>query len=241
MGNYFDLHSHMLCRVDDGAGSEEEMYRMLDRSYADGVRGLCLTPHFSPAMFGDTRERSQEAFALLQAYAKEHYPDLELFLGNELGYYDGCQRALEAGICRTIAGSRYVLVDFSEYVGFFNLRTGVGLLQRSGYKVILAHAERYRCLFHQMDWIESFVAAGGVIQLNASSVEGSWGFGAKRQWKKLMRQGLAHVISTDAHNLKSRPPELSVCMNYLKLHCTEEEISLLTWENAWRITRDMAI
>ena len=241
MGKFFDLHNHMLCRVDDGASTEEEMYQMLDRSYADGVRGLCLTPHFSPSMFGDTRESSEKSFALLSAYAKEKYPDLELFLGNELGYYDGCQRALETGLCRTIAGSRYVLVGFSEYVGFFNLRSGVGLLQRSGYKVILAHAERYRCLFHKIDWIESFVAAGGVVQLNASSAEGAWGIGAKRQWKRLMRQGLAHLISTDAHNLKSRPPELSVCMSYLKLHCTEEEISLLTWENAWRITRGMPI
>ena len=217
------------------------MYEMLDRSYADGVRGLCLTPHFSPSMFDDTRESSEKSFALLKAYAAEKYPDLELFLGNELGYYDGCQRALEAGICRTMAGSRYVLVDFPEYVEFITLRSGLGLLQRSGYKVILAHAERYRCLYRQIDWIRSFVAAGGIVQLNASSVEGGWGNGAKRQWKKLMRLGLAHIISTDAHNLTTRPPELSICMNYLKLHCTEEEISLLTWENAWRVTRDMAI
>ena len=241
MAKFFDLHSHMLCRVDDGARSEEEMYEMLDRSYADGVRGLCLTPHFAPAMFGDTREDSERAYALLKAYAAKKYPDMELFLGNELGYYDGCQRALEAGLCRTIAGTRYVLVDFSEFEEFFTLRTGVGLLQRSGYKVILAHTERYRCLYHQLDWIRSFVASGGIVQLNASSAVGAWGLGAKRQWKKLIRQGLAHIISTDAHNLKNRPPELSICIGYLKQQCTEEEISLLTWENAWRVTRDMAI
>ena len=241
MGKFFDLHSHMLCRVDDGANSEQEMYEMLDRSYADGVRGLCLTPHFSPAMFGDTRESSEKAYALLQAYAKEKYPDLELFIGNELGYYDGCQRALEAGICRTMAGSRYVLVDFPEMVEFITLRSGLSLLQRSGHKVILAHAERYHCLYRHIDWIRDFVDGGGIIQLNASSVNGGWGLGAKRQWKRLMREGLAHIISTDAHNLTNRPPELSVCMNYLKLHCSAEEISLLTWENAWRVTRDMAI
>ena len=122
MENFFDLHSHMLCRVDDGTRSEEEMYSMLDRSYADGVRGLFLTPHFSPGMFGDTRETAKESFALLTAYAKEKYPDMELFLGNELGYYDGCQRALEAGDCNTLAGSRYVLVDFSEYEEFNTIR-----------------------------------------------------------------------------------------------------------------------
>ena len=241
MEQFFDLHSHMLCHVDDGAASEKEMFEMLERAYADGVRGLCLTPHYSPAMFGDTRESSEKAYAILSAYVAEHHPDMELFLGNELGYYDGCQRALEKGYCRTIAKSRYVLVDFSEFVEFFNLRQGVGLLQRSGYRVILAHAERYRCLFRQVDWIEAFVASGGIVQLNASSVTGAWGIGAKRQWQKLMRLGLAHIISSDGHNLKNRPPELSVCMGYLRTHCTEEEISLLTWENAWRVTRDMAI
>ena len=85
------------------------------------------------------------------------------------------------------------------------------------------------------------MSSGGIVQLNASSVRGSWGIGAKRQWKKLINLGLAHIISSDAHNLDSRPPELSVCLEYLKEHCSENEIDLLTRENARRVVCNQTI
>ena len=44
MPYFFDMHSHMLCGVDDGAKNPEEMLAMLEMAYADGVRALCLTP-----------------------------------------------------------------------------------------------------------------------------------------------------------------------------------------------------
>ena len=118
MGPFFDLHSHILCGVDDGAIDQETMYAMLDMAYADGVRALCLTPHYSPYHYGDTFDRSEGSFALLSEYAREHYPDLQLFMGHELGYYHGCEEALRSGRCRMLAGSRYVLVDFPAQVHF---------------------------------------------------------------------------------------------------------------------------
>ena len=51
MIRFFDLHTHLLCGVDDGARSPEEMYAMLDMAYEDGTRAMCLTPHFSPYFF----------------------------------------------------------------------------------------------------------------------------------------------------------------------------------------------
>ena len=211
---------------------------MLDMAYADGTRAMCLTPHFSPYLFGDTASASEESFRLLQAYAAEKYPDLYLYLGHELGYYAACMQALDEGVCRPLGNSRYLLVDFPEAVNFFEIKNAMGNLQRTGYHPVLAHTERYRCLFKHIDWIEEFYDRGGVIQLNASSVMGSWGGHCKKQWKKLIKLGLAHVISTDAHNLTSRPPQMSVCMDYLKKHVSEGGIRALTWDNACRIVND---
>ena len=238
MAQYFDLHSHMLCGVDDGAKSAEEMYSMLEMAYEDGIRALCLTPHYSPYLFGDTNASSAKAFALLQAYVAEKHPDMRIFLGHELGYHHSGLEALNEGVCRCIAGSRYVLIDFPETVDFFEIQSAMDSLQRSGYFPILAHTERYRCLFSKLSWIEEFVENGGVVQLNASSVNGSWGRGAAKQWKKLIRKGLAHIISTDAHNLTTRPPLMSVCMPFLQKHCDAQTIRRLTWDNACRVVRD---
>ena len=238
MAQFFDMHSHMLCGVDDGAKTPDEMFAMLETAYEDGTRALCLTPHYSPYLFGDTYEKSERSYAMLCDYVSKKHPDMHLFLGHELGYHQSCMPALESGRCRTVAGSRYVLVDFPESVDLFEIRAAMDQLQGSGYFPVLAHTERYRCLFKHVDWIEEFYDRGGVIQLNASSVLGSWGGHCKKQWKKLIKLGLAHVISTDAHNLTSRPPQMSVCMDYLKKHVSEGGIRALTWDNACRIVND---
>ena len=241
MAQFFDLHSHMLCGVDDGAKTSEEMFSMLEMAYEDGIRAICLTPHYSPYLFGDTSRASLQSYQVLKRYVSEKHPDMRIFLGHELGYHRGGLDSLNEGSCRSIAESRYVLVDFPETVDFFEIQGAMDQLQRAGYFPILAHTERYRCLFKQLKWIEEFVENGGTVQLNASSVNGSWGRGAQKQWKKLVRKGLAHIISTDAHNLTSRPPLMSVCLPFLQKHCDAQTIRALTWDNACRVVRDELI
>ena len=241
MAQFFDLHSHMLCGVDDGARTPEDMFAMLEAAYEDGIRAICLTPHYSPYLFGDTTETSQKSFEILKKYVAEKHSDVRIFLGHELGYHHGCLQALNDGVCRTLAGTRYVLMDFPESVDFFELRSAVDQLQRAGYFVILAHTERYRCLFKELRWITEFVDGGGVVQLNASSVTGVWGKGSEKQWKKLIKKGLAHIISTDAHNMTSRPPQMSVCLAFLQKHCDAMTVRALTWDNACRVIRDELI
>ncbi|MBQ9774100.1 MAG: hypothetical protein IJW30_05495 [Clostridia bacterium] len=241
MKPFFDLHCHMLCGVDDGAKNQEMMFGMLDAAYADGVRAICLTPHFSPYLFGDTYEKSQEAFAVLSQYAAQKYPDVHLCLGHELGYYNGCAAALADGVCRTVAGSRYVLVDFPEKVDFYELSHAMDQLRSMGYCPILAHTERYRCLFSKIAWIRSFVNDGGVVQINASSAIGDWGRGAKGFWKKLVKERLAHIVSSDGHNLTSRPPLMSICMEALEKYGDPQYVRDLTWNNACRVVQDQAL
>ena len=184
--HFFDLHSHLLCGVDDGAKTPEEMYAMLDMAYADGTRAMCLTPHYSPYLFGDTSVTSENAFRLLQAYAADRYPDLHLYLGHELGYYGSCMQALNEGLCRTLGKSRYLWVDFPGAVNFFEIQNAMSQLQRMGYHPILAHTERYRCLFTHRNWVRDYVADGGLVQINASSICGAWGTVAQMQWKWLV-------------------------------------------------------
>lgn len=235
---FFDLHSHMLCGVDDGAADAEEMYAMLKMAYEDGTRAVCLTPHYSPYLFGDTLEQSEKSFAMLASYAKKHYPDMHLYLGHELGYHGQCIEALNEGFCRSLANSRYVLVDFPENVGFFEIQKAMNHLQQAGYQPILAHTERYRCLYTRLKWIEEFVSLGGKVQINASSAVGASGVGARLMWKKLVKKKLAHIVSSDGHNLTTRRPRISVCMETLKKYCDPRYIRDLTWNNACHVVRD---
>lgn len=52
---FTDIHIHALYGVDDGAKTEAEMQAIVDASYADGIRTLCVTPHFHPGILATTK------------------------------------------------------------------------------------------------------------------------------------------------------------------------------------------
>ena len=107
--NISDIHNHILFGVDDGARTEEEMYQILDASYADGVRHLCFTPHYHPGYFGEHQAQIDAAFALARKYCTEQYPDLQLYLGSEVRYERSCLEWLEQGRCQTLNGTEFLL------------------------------------------------------------------------------------------------------------------------------------
>ena len=204
---FADIHNHSLAGVDDGARCEEAMFQMVDAAYADGIRLLCLTPHFHPVCFGDNRESSLESFQKLRLYAEERYPQLRLYLGNELRYGPNCDSWLKEGFCRTLGDSSLVLVDFSAEAGQNLIIRGLSQLLSMGYRPVLAHAERYPNLTAKA--VGDCLRNGIQIQINAGSLFGSFGFGARIRARRLLRQHLVTLVASDAHNLQHRPPLLS--------------------------------
>lgn len=204
---FADLHNHALWGVDDGPESEQEMFDLLDAAYADGIGTICLTPHFHPGYFGENRERSLAAFESLRRYAAEKYPDMALYLGNELRYSPECLDWLASGDCRTLAGTDHVLVDFAETEPEAHIVRGLERLMSAGYKPVLAHAERYRALSARRIWE---IGRNGVrIQIDVQSLFGVYGLGARLRSWKLMQKRLVDMVATDAHGLGRRSPILS--------------------------------
>jgi protein-tyrosine phosphatase len=204
---FADIHNHTLAAVDDGAKSEQMMYRMLDAAYADGTRILCLTPHFHPGFFGDNRNASEDSFQKLQSYAAQHCPHMQLYLGNELRYSPNCDHWLREGLCRTLNGTAFILVDFAADALSLQIRRGLEQLLSMGYVPVLAHAERYSRL--SVAAIRDFHRNGIRIQINAGSLTGSFGWRARLRAKRLLSEHLVCTVASDGHNLKERPPLLS--------------------------------
>lgn len=231
----FDLHCHMLSNCDDGAENDEEMFQMLEMAYANGIRGICLTPHFHYGFYGDNREKSRLAFERLKAYGAEKHPDLELYLGNELFYHQDALTHVRSGACRTLNGGRYLLFDFTQDEGFWEIQEAIFRIAGLGYRPVLAHTERYTALRGKRKQIEEFVSKGCIIQISAGSLFGEWGSGAKRLAKKLLRSGLVHAVATDAHHATVRKPELAKSVEWISEKYGEEYARELFYENPRRI------
>ena len=215
---FADVHNHSLASADDGARSEEIMFKMVDAAYVGGPRLLCLTPHFHPIHFGDNRQSSLASFQKLKTYAAARYPDLRLFLGNELRYGSNCDNWIREGFCRTLGDSSLILVDFPENVEQRIIIRGLSQILSMGYRPVLAHAERYPNLTRAA--VRDFLRNGAQIQINAASLSG--GYGVRHRARKLLQHHLVTLVASDAHDLQYRSPALAQGYQ-IALKLTEKE------------------
>lgn len=236
MSAFVDIHCHALFGVDDGASDEATMYEMLQMAYRDGTRTLCLTPHCS---FEHTpsQELVALAFAKAEAYCKENFPDMHLYLGNELTYRFGSVELLTSKECRTMADSRYVLVDFFMVPDVASVLRGVDNLLNAGYLPIVAHAERYDCFGGKIKEYAKLVETGVLIQVNAASLLGSRFSSDGCAARRLLAEGWIDVVASDGHDVSVRVPELSRAYEMVHKKCGQEYATLLFSENPERILR----
>ena len=107
-----DIHCHLLYGVDDGAKTIEESVAMLEAAKEQGISAMILTPHYRHGMFAYPKEEIEEHFRILEPYAQKL--GISLALGTEYHVNSHIVEALDSGRCRTMAGSRYVLCEYSH-------------------------------------------------------------------------------------------------------------------------------
>lgn len=216
---YTDIHAHILPGVDDGAQNMDETIRMLQLANDQGITTIIATPHF--AIGGkNTPTRTLETIReQVQQEASRINQDMRILLGNELYYSDSVLEALKQREALTLAGSRYVLVEFSPRESYRNIYKAIGNLIRAGYLPILAHVERYQCLRKQEELIREITELGCYIQMNSDSLIGGMFHSEANYNRKLVNQGFVHFIASDCHNSKNRVPCMQTIVNLLQKKC----------------------
>nr|WP_300304546.1 CpsB/CapC family capsule biosynthesis tyrosine phosphatase [uncultured Anaerostipes sp.] len=203
-----DIHTHILYGVDDGAGDLMLALDMLGEEWKQGVSSVVLTPHYGPKFESLPVGELKKKYERLCDRAREFYPDLKLYLGSEIYYYDGMLHDLQAGKIPTINDTQYILVEFSFEERDSEIMHAIEELVYAGYIPIIAHVERYRSLLEQYDTIESLMDAGAYIQVNVKSFLGGM-FHRKTSFvKKLVKMNLVDFIGSDCHDLVDRVPNL---------------------------------
>lgn len=238
---YFDIHSHILPGVDDGSESLEESMAMLDIAYKEGTRNVMLTPHY---MRGRNRYGKEELYIRYESFREEvqkKYPDMNLYLGNEILYEDGIVEDLKAGLIHTMNGTKYVLVEFNIRISYNQLYQAIRKLTNARYRPIIAHVERYRCLFKHIERIDELVRMESYLQMNISSVYGGLLDEDARWCKKLVREGYISFFGTDAHDLENRAPYIKDYVTWIEKKCGEEALEQMFVTNAKKMIENQYI
>jgi protein-tyrosine phosphatase len=188
---------------------------------ADGITHMVATPHAHDRYHYD-REYLQQLVGAA--------PKLSLGCDFHLSY-DNIQDALVNPARYVVEGTRYLLVEFSNYSVPQQTTDSFLKLGDCGLTAIITHPERNPILRESPQRVVEWAEQGCVIQMTGSALTGFWGERTRRAALWLLEHQAVHVLATDAHDMEKRVPILSTARDAAAEICGEEVADALVEAN----------
>lgn len=234
-----DIHCHILPNLDDGAETMADAVVMARMAADCGVRNIIATSHFR----GQASELPRlsrflrRLEALKEALGREKIP-VQVHPGAEILCLPETVELARRGELPTLGHSRYVLCEFffdAPYEYMDRILEGIA---GSGYRVVVAHPERYEAIIRDPRGAQRWFRRGYLIQLNKGSILGAFGGRVQAVSRWLLDGGLVHMIASDAHSPRKRTTDLSLLENWLLERYPKGYTDLLLKENPARLLGD---
>ena len=116
---------------------------------------------------------------------------------------------MRCGAVPTLAGSAYLLLEPAHHNIPPDFEQSVYELLAAGYFPVITHPERLSWIDDYYDIFTRLVQRGAWMQITSGSLTGRFGPSARYWGERMLDEGLVHLIATDAHGLKKRPPLLA--------------------------------
>jgi protein-tyrosine phosphatase len=214
---------------------------MLEIAQNEGIAHIIATPHYEAHSRSPGSEELQSKLELVRQEAKKINENFRIDLGNELFYSDDIVEHLKQKKALTLAGTRYVLVEFTFSESYQNMRTGLYKFLMNGYLPILAHVERYECLYRRVDYINDLIKLGAFMQMNISSILGSITNQRSRFCKRLLKNDCIHFIGTDSHSDHHRAPKMREGVSFISKKYGDGLVHQLLIENTAKLLNNKQI
>ena len=198
--------------MDDGPKTLEQSIEMLRVAAESGTTDIVASPHanlefkFEPEVVAGKIEELRQA---MNGAIRIH-SGCDFHLS-----FDNIQDSLQYPSKYTINHKNYVLVEFSDLLipkttddVFYQMRS-------AGMIPIITHPERNMLLQKRLDKLEAWVESGCLLQVTAQSFLGRFGKQAKVFADRLLLKGMVHIVASDAHDAKYRPPSLKEAYEYV--------------------------
>ena len=237
------MHCHILPGVDDGSKNLEMSLGMADDAIRSGVSEIIATPHFNCDAddIGAELDRFERAYDRLTDALRKKGNPLILHDGAEILCSPTTPDLLHMGLLPTLAGSRYLLVEFlfDETPDFMD--ETLGAIAAEGAVPIIAHPERYDAVINYPDLPLRWYHMGYLLQLNKGSVLGNFGSEVRRTAERMLGAGLAHTVASDAHGVKARTARLDRLRQILSENLDPAYVNILLRDNPSKIILDQTI
>lgn len=205
-----DLHCHMLPGIDDGAPDLDTALEMARIAVADGIAMVACTPHIYPGLYENTAETIAQATAILRRDLQQAGIPLEITDGADIQLVPELLQGLRCGNYPTLHGSRYFLFEPPHHTVPVRFEESLFNAMASGFVPVITHPERLTWLDDaHYPWFVTAARQGAWLQLTAGALTGRFGRRPRYWSERFLDDGLVHILATDAHDPKHRPPLLA--------------------------------
>lgn len=236
-----DIHTHIIPKIDDGARSVEETFALIKEAETVGITDIILTPHYISGYYDTDStevkfwvEKLQEVLENQNINVKLHY-GMEIYISNEL------EKQIDKKEVITLNDSKYLLVELPMRSEIKYAEQILFKVQSKGYKVIIAHPERYDFVQANPNIVQDFIDRGYIIQSNFGSIVGVYGKKAEKAIKELLSLNLVHILASDSHREGTIYTNLPKILKKVEKLISKKQVYELTVDNPQKILQDKEI
>ena len=195
-----DIHSHLLPMLDDGAKSFDEAADLIAQFAELGYAKLITTPHIN----SDTYRNSPTIIAARHSDLAAHLQSRGISISLQVAaeYY------LDEVLLDKITGNKPLLTFGAKYLLFetnflsetFLLKEFIFSATTRGYKLVMAHPERYQYLMDDFEKVEDLKHRGVLFQINIPAILGAYNRPVQNLAIQLIEKGWVDFLGSDCHN-----------------------------------------
>lgn len=196
---FVDIHSHVLCGIDDGAETLENTKNILEAMSQMGFTQAIATPHTIALVWENTKETIVAKHKEVVESLPSETERLKLRVASEYLMDDTFMKRIESEELLTLK-DKYVLVEMSYMNPPIQLFEILFALKSNGYNIVLAHPERYNFYHQDKDMYKKLKKAGCLFQINLLSTTGYYGQHVLDAANYLLSHGLIDFTGSDIHH-----------------------------------------
>ncbi len=205
----FDIHTHILPGIDDGAATMEEAVAMARMAAAEGTTAMVATPHTCDGVYNTRKADVIDGCRALNEVLVQQGVPVHILPGQEVRLTPELLDLINEDQILTLNNSNFLLIELPLQVLPQYLPEMVRRIRCLDLIPIIAHPERNPALMSSMSMVEELHFRGALFQVTAGSFTGQFGRNVKKHAARLAGMDVVDFLGSDAHSATHRTPAMA--------------------------------